>query len=162
MQNSASHVGTGTYRERLGPSLWTVLAAAVVSPMAALVFVAINPTVALAIGAFVAVGVIGAMIAFAPVVSVTDHTLRAGRAHIDVAFTGEPVIARGEDARHARGPGLDHRSWHLIRGGIEPVVIIPIIDPDDPAPAWVISSRTPERLAAALRRSHITQRTPRR
>jgi hypothetical protein len=50
----------------------------------------------------------------------------------------------------------------VIRGGIDGVVIVAITDPDDPAPYWVISTRTPDRLAAALRRAQATPRTPSR
>jgi hypothetical protein len=42
------------------------------------------------------------------------------------------------------------------------VVIVEITDLDDPAPSWVISTRTPDRLAAALRRAQTTPRTPSR
>ncbi|HEY6113086.1 MAG TPA: DUF3093 family protein, partial [Gaiellaceae bacterium] len=62
------------------------------------------------------------------------------------------------------GVGLDPRSWHVIRGGIDGLVTIPVIDPDDPTPAWALSTRTPDRLAAAVRRAQsvATPRTPRR
>ena len=61
-----------------------------------------------------------------------------------------------------RGPGLDPRSWHVIRGGIDGIVVIDVTDPDDPTPVWVISSRTPDRFAAALRLAQATRRTPSR
>ena len=108
------------------------------------------------------VAVIALLVAGAPVIDVRNGVLRAGRAHIDVGFLGESVIATGEQARHARGPGLDPRSWHVIRGGIDGVVVTVVTDPDDPTPSWVISSRTPDRLAAAIRLAQATQRTPRR
>ena len=57
----------------------------------------------------------------------------------------------GEEARQARGPALPARGWHLIRGGIDGVVVVPDIDQDDPVDTWTISSRTPDRLAAAIR-----------
>ena len=98
----------------------------------------------------------------APVVELRDGMLRAGRARIEVELLGEPQILTGEQARHARGPGLDPRSWHLIRGGIDGIVVTEVTDPDDPTPAWVMSSRTPDRLAAALRLAQATRRTPSR
>jgi hypothetical protein len=162
MQNSMRNVGAGEYRERLGPSLWLLVAAAVVAPMVALVFVQLDTTVALVIGGLIGIAVIAVFLGTAPVVSLDERMLRAGRAHIELGLVGEPTALSGEAARTARGTGLDPRSWHLIRGGIDGVVIIPILDQDDPAPAWVISSRTPERLAAAIRRARVTQRTPRR
>ncbi|MFC6325802.1 DUF3093 domain-containing protein [Microbacterium koreense] len=144
------------YRERLSPSLWVLAAAAVCGPMAALVFAPIDTTLALIAGAAVAVAVVLALVFGSPVVGVERGMLRAGRARIPVDLTGDPVELRGEQARHARGSGLDPRSWHVIRGGIDGVVVVPILDPDDPAPVWVISTRTPDRLASALKRTRTS------
>ncbi|WP_106813953.1 DUF3093 domain-containing protein [Microbacterium timonense] len=172
MQNSSRHAGARNdrggapadrlYRERLGPSLWILVAAAVAAPMAALVLTPIDTTVALAVGIVVGVLLVALMIAAAPVVEVRGGELRAGRAHIPVEFLGVPVTHVGDDARHVRGAGLDPRSWHLIRGGIDGVVVIPVTDADDPTTAWVISSRTPDRLSAAVRRAQLRRRTPSR
>ncbi|MAB20079.1 MAG: hypothetical protein CMH33_04065, partial [Microbacterium sp.] len=95
-------------------------------------------------------------IVLSPRIEVTGGRLRAGRAHIDACHLGAPVALTGEDARQARGPGLHPRAWHLLRGGIDGIVVIPIDDPDDPVPAWYLSSRTPDRLAAAVRRASAT------
>lgn len=157
---TARDLGAGEYRERLGPSLWLLVSAALAGPMAALVLAPIDTTLALLIGAGVAVAVVILLMAASPVVEVRDGELRAGRAHIDVALLGEPVAFVSQEARNARGPGLDPRSWHLIRGGIDGVVVVPVQDPDDPAPVWVVSTRTPDRLAAALRHAQLRRRTP--
>ncbi len=50
------------YRERLSPSLWTLLSAAVLAPMVALVFVPLDPTIALGAGIAVAAA-LGALVA---------------------------------------------------------------------------------------------------
>jgi len=165
MQKIKSHaqetaVSAVAYRERLTPSLWTMVAAAVVAPMAALVFAPLNSAVALTVGVLVAIGVIALMVLASPVVEVRDGELRAGRAHIDIRFLGPAEQFTGDDARRMRGSELDSRSWHLIRGGIDGLVVIPLEDPDDPVPSWVVSTRTPDRLAAALRRARLTPRTP--
>jgi hypothetical protein len=165
MQKTVSSVRGGSvvpYRERLSPSLWVIVSAAVAAPMAALVVAPIDTTLALVAGAVVGVAILAFLIAGSPVVEVRDGVLTAGRAHIDVAYTGEIAVLTGEEARHARGPGLQPRSWHVIRGGIDAVVIVEITDLDDPAPSWVISTRTPDRLAVALRRAQATPRTPSR
>lgn len=141
------------YRERLSPSLWVLVAAALCGPMAALVFSPIDTTAALVIGGAVGFGIVALLVMTSPVLEVADGILRAGRARIEVAHLGPIAVLTGEQARQARGAALDPRSWHVIRGGIDPVAVIPILDPDDPAPAWVVSSRTPERLAAAVRRA---------
>jgi len=38
------------------------------------------------------------------------------------------------------------------------VVIVPITDPDDPVSSWMLSSRTPDRLAAAIRSARTDPR----
>jgi len=141
------------YRERLSPSLWVLVAAALCGPMAALVLAPVDTTLALALGVLVAVAVVALLVAASPVIEVRDGMLRAGRARIEVEHLGDGVAHTGEAARHARGAGLDPRAWHVIRGGIDPVVVVTILDVADPAPFWVISTRTPDRLVAALRRA---------
>ncbi|WP_217184057.1 DUF3093 domain-containing protein [Streptomyces sp. AC495_CC817] len=149
MQNSAPP-SRPLYRERLSPSLWLLVTVALAGPMVSLIFVPVGSTVALIVGAAVSALLVIAFIAFTPVVSVTGSVLRAGRAHIDVSHLGDPVALTGEEARQARGPGLTAQGWHLIRGGIDGVVVVPNVDQDDPVSTWTISSRTPDRLAAAI------------
>ncbi|KRB37794.1 DUF3093 domain-containing protein [Microbacterium sp. Root180] len=162
MQKTTLDVGAGEYRERLGPSLWILVSAAVAGPMATAVFAPIDTTAALVIGAVVGVAIVALLVAGSPVVAITNGELRAGRAHIDVTLLGDPIAVTGEEARTARGAGLDPRSWHVIRGGIDAVIVVPVIDPDDPTPVWVVSTRTPDRLVAAMRRAQVRRRTPRR
>lgn len=144
---------TSVYREKLSPSLWTLIAAALGAPMIALVLSPVDMTLALIGGAVVSAAIIVLLLAASPSVSVVDGELRAGRAHIDVDLLGEAEALVGEDARAARGRDLDPRSWTLVRGGIDGAVRIPVLDANDPVPYWIISSRTPDRLAAALRRA---------
>ncbi|MCR2811845.1 DUF3093 domain-containing protein [Microbacterium sp. zg.Y1090] len=139
------------YRERLTPSLWALVSAAVVGPMAALVLTAFNPTVGLIVGGILAVAVVALMLALSPVIEVRDGWLYAGKAKIELQFLGDPDVFVGEDARRARGPELDPRSWMLVRPGIDGLVRVPVDDPRDPVPCWVLSSRTPDRLSAIIR-----------
>lgn len=160
---STAHVGAPgavQYRERLSPSLWILVSAALAGPMAALVFTPLDTTLSLVIGAVVSILVVVLLMTAAPVIELRDGMLHAGRAAIEVEYLGEATALFGEEARAARGRELDPRAWHLLRGGIEPVVRIVIDDADDPAPYWILSTRTPDRLAAALRRARTTPRTP--
>ncbi len=150
MQNTTTDARP-RYRERLSPSIRMLVTVALAGPMVSLVFVPVGSTVALVVGATVAAILVALIVLLAPVVEVSDRELRAGRAHIDVSFLGDPVALTGADAKEARGPGLPARGWHLIRGGIDGLVVVPNDDPADPVTAWTISSRTPDRLAAALR-----------
>ncbi|MCC4907300.1 DUF3093 domain-containing protein [Microbacterium sp. cx-59] len=151
------HVNTRSpapvYREKLSPSLWTLVAAALGAPMIALALSPVDLTLALIGGVAVSAVIIALLIWLSPSVSVADGELRAGRAHIDVALLGDAEALAGEEARTARGREFDPRSWTLVRGGIDGAVRIAVLDANDPAPFWIISSRTPDRLAAALRRA---------
>lgn len=139
-----------TYRERLTPSLWILVASAVIAPMAALSFLPVNATLGLAIGVVAVLLILAGLMGLSTRIEVGDGMLRAGRGRIEVGYLGEAVALTGEEARRARGPELDARAWHIIRGGIDGVVAVPVTDPDDPVTQWIISSRTPDRLAAAI------------
>lgn len=144
---------TTTYRERLSPSLWVLAAAAVSAPMVALVFVPLDATLALVAGVLVAVAVTSGLVASSPEIRVEHGELRVGRAHVSVGLLGEPEIADAEQARLLRGPGLARTAWHLFRPGIDGVVRVPLEDAADPVTEWVFSTRTPDRVAAAIRRA---------
>ncbi|MFT4135186.1 DUF3093 family protein [Microbacterium sp.] len=152
----ASTSGSAVYRERLSPSLWLLVSAAVCAPMVALVFTPFDSTVALIAGAATGAAVVAALMSLSPVVEIADDWLRVGRARIELRYLGDAEALVGQEARLARGPGLGRYSWHLIRGGIDGIVRVPVQDADDPVTMWVFSSRTPDRVAAALRRARST------
>lgn len=138
------------YRERLWPSPWIIAIAALAIPASLLTFAAID----LVVGAITGIALFGAVIALAtlsaPTIEVGDGMVRAGRARVPLEFVGEIDLAKGVEARHARGPGLDARAYLVIRGDIDPVVRIEIVDTEDPTPYWLVSTRRPEALKAAL------------
>jgi energy-converting hydrogenase Eha subunit E len=121
------------YRERLSPSLWTLLSAAVAAPRVSLVFVPIDSTVALLAGLAVGAALVGSLVLAAPVIEVRGGELRVGRAHIPVGMLGEASGAVGDEAREVRGPGLPRTAWHLLRPGIDGIVRVRVIDERDRA-----------------------------
>jgi hypothetical protein len=56
----------------------------------------------------------------------------------------------GDEARAERGVRLDARTWLLIRGWISPLVKIQNLDERDSAPYWVVSTRHPDAVVAAI------------
>lgn len=144
------------YRERLSPSLWLIVSAAVIAPMITLVLTPVNATVAGLVGVAAAAIIIGGIFWLSPVVEVGDGWLRVGHARIETRYLADAVALTGEDARLARGPRLARTSWHFLRGGIAPVVQVAVVDPDDPVKAWVFSSRTPERIVDAIDRENTS------
>jgi hypothetical protein len=138
------------YRERLWPAPWLFIATALVIPASLLVFTPIELWVGVVVGIVLYAGVVGLLLAASPRIEVTGDELVAGRARIPLTLLGEAEGARGEDAFAERGPGADTRAWMLVRGWVDPVVRVPVVDPDDPAPYWLLSTRRPEELAAAI------------
>lgn len=139
-----------SYRERVRPALWWYPIIALLIPAALLILAPVS----LVAGALTAAALVGAslvlLIVSAPLIEVSEGELRAGRARIAVDMIGDVQVARGEDARRERGPGLDARAWLLLRGDVDPVVRLQVIDADDPTPYWLVSTRTPEALASAI------------
>lgn len=78
--------------------------------------------------------------------------VRAGVAHLPVRLVGRVDVATGEAKRAALGPDLDPDAFVVHRPWVGPVVRLEVLDPDDPAPYWVVSTRHPERLLSALDR----------
>lgn len=138
------------YRERLVPGPGTALAVLLLLPALFAALLPVSPFLAAATAIAVTALVEAGMFLGAPVVRIEGGQLQAGRAHIPVALTGEASPHRGPDATVARGVGLDARAWTLLRGWVGPVARIAITDPDDPVPYWLISTRRPEALIAAL------------
>ncbi|HYI33975.1 MAG TPA: DUF3093 domain-containing protein [Glaciibacter sp.] len=141
------------YREKLWPSLWVFLAVALVIPASLLVFAPISMLAGITTGLVLFGGCVTILTVASPVIRVSDGTLTAGPAQIAAELLGEAEPYDAAEATHQRGPGLDARAWLLIRGWVQPVVRVPLEDPSDRAPYWLISTRHPQELAAAINRS---------
>ncbi|WP_439565874.1 DUF3093 domain-containing protein [Microcella sp.] len=139
-----------SYRERLWPAPWIGLIAALAIPASLLTFAPISVLVGGIVGTALALGVIAAAVASAPIIIVADGMLRAGSARVPLSLVGETTVARGDEARLARGQQLDARAHLVLRPDVAPVLRIDLTDPDDPAPYWLVSTRRPEELAAAI------------
>ena len=140
------------FSERLRPSagFW-----AVVPLLGAMVAVSLLPVSATGavVGAvtFSALAV-AALVAASPTVAVTGGELLAGPARVPVALLGPAQAFIGEQARLERGPRIDARAFLMVRGWVGPVVRIPLHDPSDPTPYWLVSTRRPDELVAVLAR----------
>jgi hypothetical protein len=138
------------YHERLWPAPWLYIATALVMPASLLVFLPINLIVGVVVAIVLYAGCIGLLLSSSAAITVENGVLTAGRARVPVSTTGEVSVHRGDDARAERGVRLDARAWLLIRGWVDPVIRVSIVDDHDPTPYWLISTRHPENLAAAL------------
>lgn len=138
------------YRERLLPGPWIFIGTGLVVPASLLVFLPINTEAGVIVSIVLYLGCAVALVVASPVVEVTDLGLVAGRARLPLANVGAATgFARGEATRE-RGPALDARAWLVIRGWIDPVVKVEVLDDRDPAPYWLVSTRRPAAVIDAL------------
>lgn len=151
MPSDASPQSTARgYRERLIPGPGLFIACLLLLPAVSLVLWPINAAIAIPTAVVVYAIVAITLFLFAPLVEVRDGRLIAGRAAIPVDQLGEVELLGAEALRAAIGPGIDARSYLLVRGWIHRGVRIADIDPADPAPYWIITTRHPQRLADAI------------
>lgn len=140
------------FRERLTPRPYVYL---VVEALIAMVSIAYGAPLGAFVGWMVFIGAsilaVWALLAGSPVIEVTTSELRAGSAVISrhLVTSAQPLdsvafrLARGRDADPRRFSLM--RSWHSGSGAV-----ITIDDPDDPHPAWILTTARPMELAAAL------------
>jgi len=140
------------YRERLRvpPSWWLIPLAASVSVWLAVQH-AYGPRVSVPVTLTVLLLIVGGLLAYGrAVVAVEDDAFVAGPARLPLWAVGAVEPLDPARAHSARGPEADPRAFLLVRGYIRPMVRVRVDDPADPVPYWLVSTRHPDRLAAAL------------
>jgi hypothetical protein len=140
------------YDERLGvPLRWWALATMFLASMLLAFLVATPLWVALSGTAVLVLLVVGLFLGYGAVhVTVVDGKFRAGRAEIPTALVGAPVALDAAATRRQAGVDADARAYLLLRPYVKRAVLVPVDDPADPTPYWLVSSRAPDRLVAAL------------
>lgn len=100
---------------------------------------------------FVAVG--AALWAYGSLVVEADDTgLGVGPAHLDAEHVGAVRALDAAATRAALGPQADARAWLRVRPYVRTAVMVEVDDPADPTPYWLVSTRDPHAVAAALGR----------
>lgn len=155
-----------TYRERLSAPLSWWIAALAFALVWAWVFVvsttwafAIVVGVVLTVAGFVAVWRYGSLL-----IEVGPDGLHVGRAFVETVHVGGAASLDRAAYRTRLGTGADARAFLATRPYLDHGVIVTIDDPADPAPYWLVSSRHPDALAAALDQNtpnHTIGETPR-
>jgi hypothetical protein len=141
-----------SYQERLHVPLrwWALLTMFAASVL--LAFLVATPLwLALAVTALVTGALAALFIGYGSAkVAVHDGMLRAGRATIPIRFLGVPVALDAQASHRLAGVDADARAYLLLRAYVKQSVQVPVQDPADPAPYWMISTRHPHRLVAAI------------
>ena len=142
----------GSYRERLlvPVSYWLLAVPSIAFLGAEAWFVAggIVPPITLAV-----LSVIAAVFLLnwgSATIEVTGGVLRAGRDTLPLGEAGEVVALDEKQATLLRGPRADPAAHLFLRPYVKQAVYIGIAEPVDGVPYWLISTRHPERLTAAI------------
>ncbi|GAA1575456.1 DUF3093 domain-containing protein [Kribbella hippodromi] len=142
----------GTYRESLRvPVSWWIIAAATVITLFVITAVPAGTIAGVVVGAVSAALLVLLFVRYGGArVEVDAKRLRAGRAEIDRSYLGTVEALSGDAARQAFGRDCDPQAYLVLRSYLRGAVRVQITDPGDPAPYWLIGTRHPDRLAAAL------------
>jgi hypothetical protein len=139
------------FRERLTvPAFWWLLAG--LSALSVLLAVGAYLGPVWGVGTTVATFLVAAAI-FASasiVISVDTDQIRVGRASIEHRYIAGCRALDGEETRRRAGVEADARAHMVLRPYVKTAVEIILDDPDDPVPYWLVSTRHPQRLAAAM------------
>ncbi len=138
------------FRERLVPSPW---AWAAIVGFALFTYIALfvaDPTVAAITAPIVLL--VGLIVAWfsAPIVEVRDGELKAGQAHIPVDLLGPATLLDRPQILRAMGVDYDPRTFACLRIGTGHAIWLPVLDDGDPTPSWLVSTRRPHALNAAI------------
>ncbi|WP_405058234.1 DUF3093 domain-containing protein [Kribbella sp. NBC_01505] len=149
----------GVYREKLSvPLSWWIISAAAVVTLFGITAVPAGLPAGIIVGGITLAVLLTILIRYGGArVEVDADRLRAGRAVIERAHLGPVEALTGEAARNAFGRDCDPKAYLLLRSYAPGAVRVAITDPGDPTPYWVLATRNPERLAAALSGHSVTR-----
>lgn len=148
------------FRERLTvPAAWWVLAALFAVSMLTAIGFYLGPVWGIGVG-LATLGVAAVIFTtMAVVVSVSDTELRVGRAVIERRYVGRAAALDAPATDRRAGVEADARAHLVLKPYIATAVEIVLDDPADPVPYWLVSTRRPARLAAALAAGSTAART---
>lgn len=104
------------------------------------------------IGAFTAATIAIIYLAFVmrSTISFDGKELRIDRAHIDIKYLGDAKILDSSAMRLLRTRDADPAAYLAIKFWAPVGVKITVVDPRDPTPYWLITSKRGEEIAALL------------
>lgn len=139
------------YRERLTvPWVWWLLAGLFALTLLTAVGLYLGPWWGAGVTLTALAAAAGLFGSLAVVVAVDPYELRVGRSVLELAYLGaaEPLDAP-QTARRA-GVEADARAHLVLRSYVSTAVQLTLEDPADPTPYWLVSTRRPTELAAAV------------
>jgi len=141
-----------SYRERLTvPLRWWVQATMLLASLWLAFIVAVPAAIAWSVTGLLVLLTFGGFAWLGSArTEVRDGVLYAGPAHISLGLLGDAAALDAEETRRVHGVDADARAFLFTRPYLKRAVKVTVLDPSDRTPYWLISSRHPQRLAAAL------------
>jgi len=145
---------TVTYDERLTapPWVWAAVLSVALLSAAALHGGAAGWRSLLPYAVLLPLAVVGLLTASRGRVRVAGGVLHVPGARIPLDHLGGVTPLTREGTRRVRGPLAEPRAYVVTRGWLAQSVRVQVEDPDDDTPYWLVGTRRPAELAAALQR----------
>ena len=117
------------------------------------VWAAFDNTVALITFITATIAIIYIAFAMRSTITLDGNELRIDRAHIETKYLGKVTILDSEAMRLLRTRDADPAAYLAIKFWTPTGIKIQVIDPRDPTPYWLITSKRGENIAALLDKS---------
>lgn len=141
-----------TYSERLHiPWWWTLVGLLFVGSLAVAVLAYVDLVVGIVFSAVILLAAVLGMVLYGGTrLEVDERGFAAGRYRLAAPYIAGATALEGEDARASLGVQADHRAFLFTRPYLTGLVRIDLDDDADPHPYWLVSTRNPQALAAAI------------
>jgi hypothetical protein len=142
----------GSYRERLlvPVSYWLLAVPVVVLLGAEAYFPAVSFVVPLMIGVLAVIVVTFLAHWSMATIEVTGSVLRAGSDTLALTEAADVIALDEKQSASLRGPRADPAAHLLLRPYLRRAVYISLTEPIDGVPYWLVATRHPDELAAAI------------
>ena len=141
------------YKERVLPNFGTFAAIFALLPSIAIISEPFDVRIGLAIGIVVVITIWTLLIFRAPTIELSNLKLKVGRVGIFRNLIGQAEVISKDRIFLERGPNLDPGAHKVFQGSVKTAIKIAILDPEDPTPYWLISTRKPHKLAELLKKN---------
>ena len=142
------------FKEVLRPPIW-VLAFIyfLLLSLVIAIWAAFDNNVALVAFIVATIAIIYIAIAMRSTITLDGKELRIDRAHIDIKYLGSATVLDSPTMRLLRTRDADPVAYLAIKFWMPKGIKITVVDPRDPTPYWLITSKRGEELAALLDKS---------
>ena len=142
------------FKEVLRPPIW-VLAFIyfLLLSLVIAIWAAFDNNVALVAFITATIAIIYIAIAMRSTITLDGDELRIDRAHIDIKYLGSITVLDSPAMRLLRTRDADPAAYLAIKFWMPKGIKITVVDPRDPTPYWLITSKRGEEIAALLDKS---------